>query len=120
MDLRVRKVIDIMHQSLSTRPSVRTLSQCVNLSPSRLRQLFKKETGKSPMGYLTEMRLAKAAQLIKGTFLSIKEVGALTGTGDASHFVRAFKRQYGHTPTTFRTATAGSPTNEGNGEQANK
>ena len=82
--------------------SISALSKNVNLTPARLRELFKKETGRSPMQYLKDLRLREAEKLIGSTFLSIKEVAVLTGASDVSHFVRDFKTRYGSTPSEFR------------------
>ena len=101
MDHRVSAAISIMHRQLTDRVSILRLSRSVNLSSSRLRQLFKQDTGRSPMEYLTELRLERAAELLRSTFLSVKEVTALSGIRDASHFARRFKRQYGLTPSEF-------------------
>jgi transcriptional regulator GlxA family with amidase domain len=103
MDARVKAAIAVMHQSLSDHLSIRTLAKNVNLSSTRLRQLFKQETSRSPMEYLGQLRLEKAAELLGRTFLSVKEVTSLCAIREASHFVRKFKKQYGLTPTEFRT-----------------
>lgn len=92
MDIRVTATINLMHEFLADPLSIRTLARNVNLSPTRLRQLFRKETGQSPMEYLNELRLRKAAQLLSSTFLTVKEVTWRTGIRDASHFVRGFKK----------------------------
>jgi len=102
MDPRVKAVIGIMVELVADQASVRTLSRSINLSPSRLRQLFKKETGRSPMQYLRVLRMKKAEHLLRSTFLSVKEVAFLSGGKDASHFVRDFKKHCGLTPTEFR------------------
>jgi transcriptional regulator GlxA family with amidase domain len=102
MDLRVKATINLMHESLTHRLSIRSLARTVNLSSTRLRQLFRKETGRSPLGYLNELRLESAAQLLRGTFLSVKEVTSRVGIRDTTHFVRSFKKQYGLTPSEFR------------------
>jgi transcriptional regulator GlxA family with amidase domain len=105
MDLRVKTTINLMHESLTDRLSIRSLARNVNLSSTRLRQLFRKETGRSPLVYLNELRLESAAQLLRSTFLSVKEVTSRTGIRDTSHFVRSFKKQYGLTPSEFRVRT---------------
>ena len=106
MDFRVKAAINIMHQSVAAQVSLSTLSSRVNLSATRFRQLFKKEFGLSPMQYIKCVRLERAADLLQTSFLSIKEVGFHAGLGDASHFVRDFKKRYGLTPGEFR---AGNP-----------
>src|ERR1700737_3451114 len=99
MDRRVKRLIDIIESSLTDRLSEQTMSRMVNLSSARLRQLFNKEIGLSPMRYVKHCRMKTAARLLETSFLSIKEVKFRSGIGDASHFVRDFKRQYGLTPT---------------------
>ena len=102
MDARIKRAIAIMRESIADQLSIRMLSRRVNLSPSRLRQLFNKETGRSPMGYLSDVRMQKAGELLRSTFLSIKEVTFLCGVKDVSHFTRDFKKKYGLTPSEFR------------------
>ena len=74
----------------------------VNLSPSRLRQLFKQETGTSLMRYLRNLRMERAKELLETTLLTVKKVAARSGISSVSHFVRDFQTAYGHTPTQHR------------------
>ncbi len=103
MDARVKTVIAVMHQSMADRLSVSSLSRSVNLSASRLRQLFNIETGSSPMQYLRDLRMQHAEHMLRSTFLSVKEVAFVSGLNDVSSFVRDFKRRCGLTPSEFRT-----------------
>jgi transcriptional regulator GlxA family with amidase domain len=102
VDARVQTAIETMHRLLSDRLSICTLSKSVNLSPARLRQLFKEETGRSPLQYLRDLRLQVARELLRSTFLSIKEVAFRSGAQNLSHFMRQFKKQCGVTPSEFR------------------
>ena len=102
MDWRVKHIIRVIEENHRGEFSEQAMSRSVNLSPSRLRDLFKKETGLSPMRYVRRLRLKKAETLLRTSFLSIKEVIFQSGAGDASHFVRAFKKEYGVTPSAFR------------------
>lgn len=54
------------------------------------------------MEYLTKLRVKRAAQLLRSTFLSIKEISSLCGVRDGGYFVRELKKQYGLTPSAFR------------------
>src|SRR5260370_34640253 len=98
MDARVAATIGFMGESLMDHLSIWTLSKRVNLSPTRLRQLFKKNTGQSPMQYLRNLRMQRAEHLLRSTFLSIKEVSFFVGAKHVSHFVRDFKKKCGSTP----------------------
>ena len=105
MDARVAATINTMRLTLGGKLSILDLSRRVNISPSRLRQLFEKDTGRSPLQYLRELRMQQAEHLLTSTFLSIKEVAFRSGVRHVSSFVHDFKTRHGLTPTEFRTRT---------------
>jgi AraC-like DNA-binding protein len=76
----------------------------VNLSPSRLRHLFKGEVGVPILSFIKVRRLNQARELLATSFLSVKQV-SMMGAGDTSHFVRDFKRMFGTTPTAYRRSS---------------
>jgi AraC-like DNA-binding protein len=102
MDRRVQLVISIMKEDLSRELPIDDIATCVNISPSRLRYLFKVETGQSPNQYLKFLRMQRAKQLVEDTFLNVKQIMCELGINDESHFVRDFKRTYGMTITQYR------------------
>lgn len=105
MDRRIKTTIEIINNEFASKVSAEDICKHVNLSPARLRQLFRKETGLSPFQYLKRLRMQKAANLLLRSFLSIKEVAFQSGARDLSHFVRDFKQYYGVTPSQFRART---------------
>jgi AraC family transcriptional regulator of arabinose operon len=102
MDHRVAKAINLMREAMTDQVSIQGLSRAVNLSPGRLREVFRRETGRSPIQYLRDLRLRRAEQLLRTTCLTIKEVAFSSGAKDFSHFVRDFKKKYGLSPRAFR------------------
>jgi AraC-like DNA-binding protein len=102
MDQRIAKVVELMRGNLRFGLTPEALAQVVNLSPSRLHQVFKDETGVSPAKYLKTLRLERAKELLEGSFLSVKEIRVMVGFGDESHFARDFKKHFGLTPTQCR------------------
>lgn len=70
----------------------------LNLSASRLRHLFKKQTGWSPRQFSKERKLWKAKRILQETFCSVKESAAMAGFSDLSHFVRDYKTRFGCRP----------------------
>ncbi|MFL6336400.1 MAG: helix-turn-helix domain-containing protein [Pyrinomonadaceae bacterium] len=102
MEHRVRKAIALAEQSLHKGWSPAKLAALVNLSPSRLHQLFKQETGVPPARYLRQLRMLRAKELLERTNLSVKQVMACVGLTDESHFVRDFKKTCGLTPARYR------------------
>ena len=85
---------------------------CLAVSPSlkqygiggraRLFELFKRQTGLSPNDYLLRFRIRKAQELLVQTDLPVREIARRIGMPDSGYFSIMFKRQTGHTPTTYR------------------
>ena len=102
MDYRIQKVIFLMEEGLHQGRSASSLAKDVNLSNSRLHQVFKEETGLSPAKYLRLLRMQQAKELLETSYLSVKEVMVRVGVTDESHFVRDFKKTFGCTPAKYR------------------
>ena len=102
MDTRVRQAIGLLSEDLSRNVDIEVLARSVNLSSSRLRHLFKDETGLTPAQYLKRLRLERARELIDGSFLRLKEVMPKVGISDESHFVKDFKKEHGLPPIKYR------------------
>jgi transcriptional regulator GlxA family with amidase domain len=102
MDQRVQVVIGLIVRDLHHELSVKRMANLVNLSSSRLRHLFRKETGLSFAQYVKTRRLQKAKELVETTFLSMKEIMNRVGLHDKSHFAKDFKRAFGVTPAQHR------------------
>jgi transcriptional regulator GlxA family with amidase domain len=100
-DPRIQRALDLLQQNHA--PQSDDLAMTLNLSPSRFRHLFKEELGISPHHYLMNARLHRARALLENSFLRVKEVAALVGVNDLSHFVRDYKMLFNETPTQTRT-----------------
>jgi transcriptional regulator GlxA family with amidase domain len=100
---RVRKIITLITHDLQRKITTTEMAQSVNLSPSRLRHLFRDEMGVSLRQYLKAQRMLKARQLLETTFLNVQEIMFRVGFTDKSHFARDFKKVYGFSPLRYRT-----------------
>ena len=69
---------------------------------SHLNRLFKAEFNLSPTQYLQDFRLERAADLLKSSFLSIKEIRYCSGFSDKSVFIKKFKKKFGMLPLEYR------------------
>src|ERR1044072_1941076 len=102
MEHRVRQAIALAEETLHKGWRPAKLAAVVNLSPSRLHQLFKEETGLPPARYLRQMRMRRAKELLESTHFSVKQVMGCVGLTDESHFVRDFKKTCGLTQARYR------------------
>lgn len=82
--------------------SVERISQQLHISPSYFSTLFKKETGESYVSYLTNVRLQKAAELLKETDDKTYMVAEQVGYSETNYFSYVFKKKYGVSPTKYR------------------
>ena len=105
MDQRVQIVRSAIEKDCRRAWTMAALAKLVNLSPSRLRHLFKSETGITPNQFIKEVRLSEAERLLRTTFLRVKEIMNRVGFLDESHFGHEFKKTYGVSPSKYRSKT---------------
>jgi len=86
--------------------SLAELSETFRLSPNYISSLFKAEAGCNFVSYFTSLRMNEAKRLLLETGMTIREIGAETGFGNTSFFIRTFKRTEGITPTEYRKGNA--------------
>ncbi len=102
MDRRVASVLALVEAQPDT--DVPTLARNVNLSPSRLRHLFRSDMSTSLCRYIIRCRLLQAQRLLTSSFLSVKQVCSASGFGDTNHFIRVFRRTFAMSPSAYRRA----------------
>ena len=78
--------------------SVRTMAPQSGVSERYLRRLFTLYLHTNPNDFLNRTRISKAAELIRQTTLSIKEICFQCGFRSQAHFSRMFKRYEGCLP----------------------
>jgi two-component system, response regulator YesN len=74
------------------------------ISPNYLRQLFKQQTGKSFVEYITVFRMEKAASLLEDRLLKVQDVAEKVGFNDYRYFAACFKKHFKMTPSEYREA----------------
>jgi|GEM_PF-1084650 len=72
------------------------------ISTSYLSVIIKKETGKTFIEYLTDIRMAQARKLLLDTNLKSYEIAEVCGFSNPTYFSTVFKGVYGVSPSVFR------------------
>lgn len=100
----VAKVRQYVEDNLSQDISLETAASTSHVNPFYLSKLFKDETGRNFIDFVTELRMEKACSLLSHSELSIKEISHETGYSDQNYFSKLFRRKFGVTPTEFRNS----------------
>ena len=88
--------------------SLDTVCSELGVSNSYFSSVFKKETGKSFISYLTDYRMDHAANLILETNEKSYKIAEQVGYQDANYFSYVFKKRFGMSPSKYRTEHTGN------------
>jgi AraC family transcriptional regulator len=105
-DPRVRIALDKMRASYAEDISVDDLAKAAGMSRFHFSRLFRDEVGEAPYKHLLKLRVARAAELLRGGRHSVTEAALAVGFRDLSRFSRAFRRELGTNPNQARRARA--------------
>ncbi|MBV9509050.1 MAG: GlxA family transcriptional regulator [Caulobacteraceae bacterium] len=103
---RVLKVLARMEAAVEEPEPREALAQAAGVSLRQLERLFAACLGKSVNEAYRRIRLEQALQLLRKTSLAVTDVALACGFRSSSHFSRAFRAQYGASPTSEREAPA--------------
>jgi two-component system response regulator YesN len=100
--IAIRKAISYINDNYADRIALQDVAQYTCLSPNYLSQLFKQETGRSFLEYLTHCRVEAAKKLLVQSNLTISEIAFKLGYDMPSYFSEVFKKSEDLTPSQYR------------------
>lgn len=97
---RIRQYVEVhLHRSIS----LEELAEAAHLSVSHFSATFRHWFGVSPIRYVLDQRMQRAAVQLLDMNLTVSEVARSVGYDDPLYFSKQFKRVFGKNPTAFRT-----------------
>lgn len=78
------------------------VAELVHMNPFYVSKFFKQKTGQNFSDYLMEVRMEKAAALLRDIRYKTYEVSTMVGYSNAKNFARTFKSYFGKSPREFR------------------
>jgi AraC-like DNA-binding protein len=105
-DPTIGKALALLHTQVARAWTAEDLAGAVNLSRSTFAERFTALIGQPPMKYLTSWRMQVAAHKLREGRLSIGQIAFDIGYDSEPAFTRAFKREMGTPPATWRRQVA--------------
>ena len=100
---RINKVVAYINNHLDETLDLKTLANEAALSDFHFHRIFKALKGEAIGGYITRLRLEATARLLRYTTVTIEEIAFNIGYETPASLSKAFKKQYGISPTEYRT-----------------
>ena len=107
-DSFLAKLLNIMDKEMDNNTlTVDELVEEMNMGRTVFFNKLKNLTGLSPVEFIREMRIKRAAQLLEDRKYNITEVTYMVGMNDSRYFSKCFKNTYGVTPSEYRKQRLG-------------
>ena len=102
-DAFLAKLLDVMNKQLDNNTlTVDDLVDEMGMGRTVFFNKLKSMTGLSPVEFIREMRIKRAAQLLEQSQYNITEVTYMVGMNDSRYFAKCFKNTFGVTPSDYR------------------
>lgn len=99
----MKKVVQIINDNISSEDlNVNKLSNLMGMDQKQLYRKIKLLTGETPVSYIRNQRLARAASLLENGGLSVSEIMYQIGFNSPSYFTKCFTKKYGMTPKEYK------------------
>ena len=102
---RAEQVIVLLRQDLADPPSLEELGRKIGCSHFYLSRIFSQHTGQTIPQYLRQLRMDKAAELLRTGEFNVTEAALEVGYSSLSHFSHAFHETFGCCPGLYPLAT---------------
>jgi AraC-like DNA-binding protein len=98
----VHIALNYVSDNISTKITLKGMSDVLHISESYFSRLFKKDVGESFSAYVAKKKIDAAAQLLTSTEKPVYEISEMLGFGDCGYFIKVFGKQNGVTPAVYR------------------
>ena len=99
---KIKKVLAFMRQNYNSPLTLEQIAAIAGMSSKYFCYFFKEMTQKSPINYLNNYRVERAARKLLATDMPVTEIAYNCGFNDLSYFIKTFKATKGITPYKFR------------------
>ena len=97
----VSKAKEYIEQNYRSDISINEVAGIMNVTPTHLCMVMRKNIAMTPLEYLNILRIGEAKRLMMETSMNISEIAFEAGFKDHNYFSRLFRKKTGFSPTTF-------------------
>jgi len=98
---KIKDGIEYMENSRVDKCNISEVAAMCGVSESCFRTLFREYSGKTPVAFLLDKKMALAKQLLSENLLNITEVATLLGFVDVYYFSKLFRKKIGVSPSQY-------------------
>lgn len=102
----VMKVISAVSADMQKPFSLQEIAEKCGYNKNHIINIFKKETGKTPYAYITDMKISKAKRLLLNSDASLSQISMECGFGDYINLYKAFVKAEGIPPLAWKKANS--------------
>lgn len=99
---QIARAVDLIHSDFQIDLSLDDLANAAAMSRYHFLRCFKTHVGSTPYVYLQQVRLRRAAALLRDSSRAITDIALDCGFTSSSRFSRTFRQHYGCTPSVYR------------------
>lgn len=99
---RMEKIYKFCRHNFTRKLTVREVSSLAALNPAAFCRYFRKNTGKTFVEYVNELRVSSACGMLQDGNQTIATISSASGFNNLSNFNRIFRRIVGKSPSEYR------------------
>ena len=99
---RIKSMLQFIHDHCTEEMTIAKIAESAAISESECLRCFRGTIGITPIQYVRQYRIQRAAQLLSDTDERISDIALQCGFQDMSYFTKTFREMKGCTPTRFR------------------
>ncbi|MBR1691349.1 MAG: helix-turn-helix transcriptional regulator [Lachnospiraceae bacterium] len=99
---RIKIMLQYIQEHYEEELAVSQIAKSALISESECLRCFKNTISITPIQYVKQLRVQKAAEYLTATDYKIAEIGAMCGFSEMSYFAKTFRKMKGCTPSVYR------------------
>ena len=99
---RLQLMMQFIHDHFTAKITLEEIANAASVSKSEALHCFHAGIGTTPVAYLIQYRLNRAAGQLLSTTASVSSIAMESGMDNVGYFCRKFRQEYGMTPSEYR------------------